>query len=566
VRFPLPHLLCLALAGCANGTIGPLPEPGDTDPPLDPGELTAQALFAPEHIVEIDISMDPDDAASLAAETNNIFNLLEGADCMDEPWSGPFNWYPGDIEVDGVLVENVGLRKKGLIGSLSTTKPSLKVKFDSFVPDQTFSGMKRLTLNNSISDPSLVKQCLGYRLFEDAGIASPRCNFAHVVAQDIDLGIYVNVEPFKKRFLRRNFDGNDSGDLYEGTLSDFREGWTGTFEPDTSSTDTSLGPIHAVTDALAITDDDDALAALEEVLDLEQFHRFWAMEVLIAHWDGYTGNRNNFYVYRPRGAEELVFLPWGIDGIFRGANDVRATLANSALPRRLWNMPDQRARQVEVLEGLIDEIWDEDALVAAIDDMVELVEPYALPDDRRLPDTEELRAFVLGRRDALLDVLAGPLPVLDQPLGESACLVEAGQLSVEFDTTFATLGSDDPLGTGWSSVTGTYHGEPVALEGSALAGVDGGNLLVATLALDDPQTVREVVAVVPLWQLSGDPIPLGGFGAGAYLIDIDISVQPGIPTTLGSLWNGSLQFTALVGEVEGPVTGSFTGILYDGGP
>ncbi len=550
-------IVFLLLFGCGEGTLSSEPPPTpDPDPSeLDPGD----ALYALDHVLEIEITMDPADAAALAAETNDIFNLLEGADCMDAPWSADFTWFPGDIRVDGVLVPNVGLRKKGLIGSLSTTRPSLKVKFDKYVPDQALHGLERLTLNNSISDPTLVKQCLGYQLFEEAGIAAPRCNFAHVVAQGIDLGIYVNVEPVKRRFLRRAFD-DDNGDLYEGTLSDFRPGWTDTFEADTSSTDPERAPIHALTEALQDG------SPLDAVLDLEAFHRFWAMEVLIAHWDGYAGNRNNYFVYRPEGDEQLQFVPWGIDGILRGADNGQPTLANSALPRQLWNDPEQRDRQVDMLRELLDAVWDEDKLLDRIDAMAERVAPFAVEDERRLPETEALRDFVLDRRDALLDVLAGPLTPIEQPLGERPCLVEAGELSVEFEATWDTLGSPEPLETGTSRVTGSYHGEPIALDGSALAGLDGDRLLVATLALDQPTTVRQVVAVLPLWTLGPDPIPLGGFGAGAYLFDIDFSTEPSQSTNLGALWNGSLQFTRLEGEEGGVVAGSFAGTLYDGGP
>ena len=559
--------LLLLLVGCGEGQIGgPLgPGPEPTRSP-DPGDVTAAVLYDPDHVVEIEIWMDPDDASALASETNDIFTLLEGADCMDEPWSGPFNWYPGDISVDGVLVEQVGLRKKGLIGSLSSTRPSVKVKFDKFVPEQTLGGLERLTLNNSISDPSLVKQCLGYRLFEAAGVPAPRCNFAHVLAMGEDLGVYVNVEPMKKRFLRRVFDGHDEGDLYEGTLSDFRPGWTSTFEPDTGSTDATRGPVVAVSDALELQDDDAMLAALDQALDLDAFHRFWAMEVLIAHWDGYTGNRNNFFVYRPDGSDRLVFLPWGIDGILRAEAIGQVTQANAALPRRLWSNPDQRDRQVEVLETLLDEVWDEELLQDEIDRMVDLVEPIALEDEWRIQQTAAVRAFIEERRDSLLASLAQPLPTIDGPLGDSPCLVEAGEVSGEFATTWDSLGSDDPLSEGSSHVTGSYLGEPFDVDGASVAGLDSGNVLLATLGWHSPTLVREVVIYVPTWMIGPDPIPLGGFGAGGRLIDVDVSTGEPVSTAVGSLWNGTLQLLELEGTPGAAVSGTFSAILYDGGP
>ncbi len=566
-RWLTPLLFTLLLA-CGEGTIdpgGPGPDPGP-DPEPDPGDETAEALYDPEHVVQIEISMTEEDAEALAGESQNIFDLLEGADCMDNPWGAGFTWYPGDITVDGQLVENVGLRKKGLIGSLSTTKPSFKVKFDKFVEGQTYGGLERLTLNNSISDGSLVKQCIGYALFAEAGLPAPRCNFARVTVQEWDLGIYVNVEPPKKRFLRRVFDGDDEGDLYEGTLSDFRPGWTDTFEPDTSSTDPERTPVEAVSEALQLDDDDEMLAALEEVLDLEAFHRFWAMEVLIAHWDGYTGNRNNFYVYRPEGSDQLLFIPWGIDGTMHLDGLVQVTHANSALPRRLWDNPEQRARQVEVLEELLDQVWDEDALLAEVDRMAALVDPWALEDEWRQQQTEAVRTFLAGRRGALEAALDEPLPEFQHPLGESPCLVEAGEVSGEFDTTWGSLGSADPLSEGWSQVDGLLHGEPFSVEGAAVAGLDGNNVVMATLGWHSPTVVREVVVWVPTWLIGPDPIPLGGFGAGGYLVDVDVSSGEAESIMRGSLWNGTLQLLQLEGNPGAPVSATFESVLYDGGP
>ena len=87
------------------------------------------------------------------------------------------------------------------------------------------SGLTRFTLNNAKQDPSYVNQCIGYDLFRAAGVPAPRCNFANVTVNGENLGLYVHVESVKKPYLRQYF-ASDEGNLYEGTLSDFRDGWT----------------------------------------------------------------------------------------------------------------------------------------------------------------------------------------------------------------------------------------------------------------------------------------------------------------------------------------------------
>jgi len=547
----------------------------DTDTgtaPPDPAIAAAEALYDPDHVVVVDITIDIDDAEALSLETNHIFDLLEGEDCLDAPWSGPFNWYPADVEVDGEMVAESAVRKKGLIGSLSTEKPSLKVDFDKYVDEQTWNGLGRMTLNNSISDGTYVKQCLGYQLFRDAGIPAPRCNFATLSANEDPLGIYVNVEPLKKDFLDWAFDGDDDGDLYEGTLSDFRAGWTNTFEADTNSTDPARLPILQVTAALEIVDDDAMLDALDEVLDVDAFMRFWAMEVLVAHVDGYAGNTNNFYIYKPENSDQLVFLPWGIDAIFWqtsafGSDTTLVTLNNTALTRRLWDIPAQRQRYLDTLQELLDTVWDEDALLAEIDRMVELTAPYALDDGgRQEAELEYLRAFITGRRAELEAAMAAESPTFDIPLREGICLIESGDMTLTITTPWGNLDSPDPLSEGASRLTGTIDTEAFDLFGGAIAGESYGVATIAGIALLDGDTVRYAAVEVYADDLfEGARIPLNGSPYAAIVADVDFLVSEEA-VIVGSIWDGELVIETYSGVPGEPFAATIEGTVFGGGP
>jgi len=552
-----------------------LPSLTPTDPtttdPVDPAQAAAEAMYDPDHLAIVELFIDPDDAEALGAETNELFELIHGEDCLDSPWSGPFNWYTADVVVDGVARDDVGVRKKGLIGSLSTTKPSLKLDFDTFVEGQSLDGLERLTLNNSISDPSLVKQCLGYQLFRDAGLASPRCHFASVSANGDPLGVYVSVEPVKKDFLDYAFAGDDDGDLYEGTLADVREGWLGTFEADTNDTDPTGAHLHAVADALLIDDDDEMLAALEALVDLDSFYRFWAMEVLVGHLDGYAGNTNNYYVYVPEDTGRMVFIPWGIDAIFLnfdafGSDTSTVTLANAALPKRLWEVPAAQQRYLDTLQELLDTVWDEDHLLAEVARMEALTEPHVLPDDGwREAELANLRAFIEGRRAAIEQAMAEPLPSFDAPLREGICLVENGELRVDFDTPWGTLDSVDPLGTGTSTLSGELDGGSYEVDGGAIAGVEGDYVTIAGLALTSPTELRYAVVQFPARNMApGARIELNGLETVALLADIDFAVSEEA-VVVGSIWDGELVIDTYTGIAGEPVTGHFEGVTYGGG-
>ena len=561
--------LLLLAAGC-GGSEEERPE-GTSDTDAAPGlyEATAERLWAPDHVVEIAFEVEVADGEALAAETNDLFQLLYGADCVDNPWAGPFNWYPADVTVDGVRVEQVGIRKKGLIGSLSTDKPSLKIKFDKYVEGQQLDGVERMTLNNAVSDPSLLNQCLGYQLFRDAGIAAPRCNFAHVTVNGDDLGVYVSVEPMKKDWLRWAYDGDDDGDLYEGTVSDFRQGWTDTFEPKTSDTDADRPAVLATRDALELADDAAMFEALEAQVDLAKFYDFWAMEALVGHVDGYAGNTNNYFVYRPEQTNRFEFLPWGIDVIFLefeafGSSSSSVVMANSQLTRRLWETPEGQAGYLASVDRLLDEVWDEAALLAEIDRMATLIEPYALVDEDRAAAQDRLRAFVTNRRANVELLLGQPLPTFDEPLRDGICLYESGTLRMDFDTTWDTLAVADPLAEGSATTTGALDGGSVDFTGGAIAGEDSGYASIIGVGLTGATTVHYVAAQLPLSNLHVGTVAIDGFGNQGLLVELDFISDD--EQVLASMWDAELVITEWTGVPGSPVRGYLEGTLYGGGP
>ncbi len=567
-------LAVILLGGCGPKEPGTVPDGDDTDVTDDNDELlaAAEALYDPDRVLQIEFEIDDADAEALSLETNSIFALLDGENCMDAPPKGPFNWYSANAIIDGVRYDNVGARKKGLIGSLSTSKPGLKIKFDKFVDGQTMDGIERLTLNNSVSDPSLVRQCLGYQLFRDAGIAAPRCNFAHVTANGEDLGVYVNVEPVKKTFLKWAYDGDDDGDLYEGTLSDMRDGWTQTFEPKTSDSDPALGPIHDATTALSIDNDDDMLAALDDELDLNNFYDFWAMEVLVGHVDGYTGNTNNFFVYQPETTGKLEFLPWGIDATFQrfeafGSDSNLAVFANSALSRRLWEIPETRDLYLDALDGLLDTVWNESELIAEVDRMAALVEPFAIDDPaQRQYAQDDLLDFISTRTGEIEDLMALPAVEFTESLRGDICLIEAGTLRIDFDTSWGTLEVYDPLNEGAGQIVGSIDGVPFDFTGGAIAGEDAGNASFAAVVLTGPTTANFGLVSMPEYDVELGTQGLDGLNTQTVLAEIDFSMGDDDATILGSVWNGELTMDEFTGVEGSPVRGHVEGLLYKGGP
>jgi hypothetical protein len=364
--------------------------------PSGPGPDRSDEVFEPTRLLEIDIEMPAADWEYIRNQGRDLTALAEG--CLDGPSEKIYEFFPGTVTIDGETLHDVGVRKKGFLGSQLVSRPSLKLKFDEFVLGQLFYGMRRMTLNNNREDPSLARTCMVYRFFDSAGIAAPRCNHAHVTVNGEDMGIYSHVESIKKLFLARNFD-DEEGRLYEIQRSDFRAGWVNTFEVKTNLEDTDRSDLEALTAALEV-DDDRLLAEIEPLVDVDEFYTFWATENLLGFYDGYTNDMNNSFVYHDPDSDKFHFIPWGVENSFKlrfvldfGPPRPWSVSAYGMLANRLYFVAGGNTRYVDRMRQLLDTLWVEDELVAEVDRIGALLAPHA-----DVEGLDQIRGFIRNRR------------------------------------------------------------------------------------------------------------------------------------------------------------------------
>ncbi|MYC37612.1 MAG: hypothetical protein F4X66_11995 [Chloroflexi bacterium] len=457
-------------------TVAPTPAPTPEEPEeIDPSD----AYFAMERVLEVSIEIDPEDWDTLRHQTRTFEDLMAEIEKyqLSRPFASIYDWFSATVTIDGETHTEVGVRKKGFLGSQSDTKPSLKLRYDKYVDGQSLGGvMERMTLNNSVQDPSMVNTCLAYQVFAAAGNPAPRCNFATVTVNGKELGLYVHLEELKKPFLARHFDSAE-GNLYEGTISDFTPEYRGTMEKKTNEDEDDWSDLDAVMSAL-LDPSDAGLEALGELVDLDRFLSFWATESLVGHWDGYAGDRNNYHFYRePDG--KFVFLPWGVDDTFHLKDDPNpfdnisepppSVLALSAIPNRLYNIPEWRAKYAERLKDILETVWDEDELLASVDAMAAIVQQHALPDARATAaeDTERVRKFILKRKGEILADITPEPPDWPEPEYGAATADGVESFELRFETTWGSSQGANPLAEG-TVYELTEDGEwVVATEGDA---------------------------------------------------------------------------------------------------
>lgn len=200
------------------------------------------------------------------------------------------------VSEGAVSYGQVALHLKGATGSFRPVddKPSLTLDFSKLQNGRRFHGLRKLHLNNSLEDPSYLQERLGSELFQAAGIPAARVAHARVSLNGRKLGIYILKEGFTEDFLARHFQ-HISGELYEpedGHDVDQRLKRLSVLAPTEG---------RAALKALAAAAKEPDLTArwsrLGSVLDVDRFISFMAMEVMLAHRDGYCLARNNFRLY-----------------------------------------------------------------------------------------------------------------------------------------------------------------------------------------------------------------------------------------------------------------------------
>lgn len=546
-------------------------------PGLPAGGCVWDDPWDPDAILDVEIFMSQAAWDALRTEPRPLLETL-GPQCPVAPPANPFEFVPADVAVDGTLVTNVGVRKKGFLGSLDTTRPSLKVKFSEFQPNQRLFGMERLTLNNNKQDLSNIKQCLAYELLAAAGLPAPRCNFAHVkvVTENgtEDLGIYSHVEEVEADFLIDKF-GNAGGNRYEGVVSDFRPRWSARFEIKSNQGTNDGSELREISKVLAEASDADLVDRLSSHIDVDAFISHWAMEGLIGHWDGYAGNTNNFHLYRD-GADGLIhFIPWGTDDTFGQGSPLRGdgsiaplVSARGMLTRRLYAIPAVAAQYQARLQSFFDTIWNEPALIAEVDRMQALITPTT--GDLTI-QIDPIRDFINNRRQKFADDFAGGPPPWTEALSAPICMMYRGTITVDFSATWrdvVTNGSDGPFSvTASGSIFGIRPTNSpytfVAAGGNDMAAFAGTAVIrylfqLGTRGLHVVQLSLNPADIVP-----GAVIPIESDLRNAFLsIGGDMSAK-----YLGALADGTLTLDPVqVSTVDGEtIAGTFTADVLSGG-
>ena len=540
----------------------------------------AESTFAPGRVLDVKVSISESDWNKLRFEHRDPVEFF-GHGCREQI-PDVFNYYPSNVTLDGEDIGQVGVRTKGLVGSINPARPSLKLKLQEYQDELFYQERKRFTFNNQTTDIARVSTCMAFYIFRKMGVPASRCNFAHIHVNENDMGIYANVEPIKKPMLQRLF-GDDSGNLYEGTASDIRNDFDARVEKKTNEDEDDWSDVERLKAALDSTADD-AIDQIAELVDIDAFLAFTAATVMVGHWDSFSGNANNYYFYRDPTSDKFFFLPWGPDDTFSNENKVNGgriqpALGGSMLARRLLEDPVIMTRYRNTMRTMLQERWDDEEILGELNRMEALIAPHVAATNTGFADAvNDVREYISSRKQNLLNAVnADPIPFSGQLQEAPICMQVSGELNVAFTATWDTLGAQDPFSGASGTLSATYGefnfdsqtvgammgevGSPGATEMGLMGVVGGGQAVYYRLMLPteaiQPNSVLEmgdprVSALMVMIELATMNIQVMGFlGEGQFVFGDQVDLTPG-GTVEGELtaaiWGG---FAEAYGSAEG---------------
>lgn len=282
----------------------------------------AEQIYQPSAMVEVDLTLSAEAEKSLEEEP-------------DEDVKGTFSAWLTDGEPGGSKTElttshPVEVHLKGHVGGSFrpiTEKAAFKLKFKK---TERFLGLRKMTLNNMVEDPSMIHETLAYSLFRAAGVPASRTGFAYLRVNGEDFGVYLDVETLDETALARLYGAGSTLHLYEGEYgADVDAAGVATVEAVVPEGDPKFemdegeGPpadLEALAGAVAAPSPSFS-ARVAGLADLAEMTRMWAVEKYISHWDGYSGEEaankpNNYYLHSDL-AGLFQMLPWGTDNTWQ---------------------------------------------------------------------------------------------------------------------------------------------------------------------------------------------------------------------------------------------------------
>ena len=248
-------------------------------------------------------------------ESSNFWTELTNNAASKTPIKCDFEW-------NGITITGCGFRIKGNSSQsfVKGYKKPFKLEFDEFNSGDLLFGLEHLNFNNCFKDPTFTREIVAYNLFGTVSPA-PRASFVRLFLNGEDWGLYVQVEEVEKKWLKLKFSDND-GNLFKGDPNG-----TLTKQPDFSiytnsyelKTNTDLNDWSDLTNFIVVLNDtppEILPAKMDELLNVYEFLRIFAINNFLVNLDSYWGTGHNYYFYDNPDYNKFSYIVWDVNEAF----------------------------------------------------------------------------------------------------------------------------------------------------------------------------------------------------------------------------------------------------------
>ena len=305
--------------------------PVPSGPPPDFAVGSSDYLFNEDSLYTFELTIHPDSLAKI-----DIDPAAE-------------EYVEASLTFQGETLNKVGVRYKGSIGAFVNclsgqdwanpsghkicTKLSMKVKVDWKGSDTLFYGMEKLQFHSMNYDSSKMHERLGYHLFREMGIPSPRVVHVRVMVNGQYSGLYALVEQIDKFFIRHNYE-DKGGNLYKEIWPLDQSGraqkpatYAEKLETNKKKGDVTI--MESFGKELASARTNTLKDVISNRMNIDEIMSFIAVDRTIRaddgpfHWYCFAGycSNHNYYWYEKPTTETLHLLPWDLDMAFENIID-----------------------------------------------------------------------------------------------------------------------------------------------------------------------------------------------------------------------------------------------------
>jgi hypothetical protein len=432
----LARRLAIAATACL-GLLGSLPAAAVAD--------EAEALYDPGTVWVIDLQLPQTSVEALEADPEGDYQ------------EGTFSVAQSDGTPEGVgtfsTPQAMEIRLKGSASFKPLSgKAAFKIKFPKAGP---FLGLRKMTLNNMVEDPSMIHETLSYTLHRALGVPASRTGFAYLRLNGEDFGVYMNIENYDNVAMAKKLGSFDDKvqHVYEGENgADLKPELVGAFEVDEGPDD--ISDLEALVAAVNETDPDPWSTVVGAHADLAEMTRMWAAEKYSGQFDGYAGgpgadHPNNYFL--ATGPDQLFrMLPWGQDETWKGDNHLSFDGQAGLMFEKCLGDSGCEGEYLEALEDVQVTVpqLKLDTLAVCTAEMLAPWQQIEEDESTRFEHdageiaaaVAETRAFIASRPDELADFLGNTGP--SQPAPVDSCPAEEPEAEKPF---VQILGAQLPL-------------------------------------------------------------------------------------------------------------------------